>query len=70
MNPEETHVNFASDPMYLTLVFSINIRKIKFIAYSHIPFNQNLDKKLMYALKLNSKTITRSFLLTGNSVNA
>ena len=49
MNPEETHVNIASDPMYLTLVFSINLRKIKFIAYSHIPFNQNLDKKNTYS---------------------
>ena len=59
MNPFGVNVNFASDT-------SINVRKIKFIAYIiiYIPFNQNLDEKSYKSAKIEAvKHLHAVFLL-------
>ena len=44
---------------------SINIRKIKFIAYSYIHFNQNVDEKSDISAKIEAgKHLHAVFLLT------
>ena len=73
MNPEGVHENFASDHEGVhslctqpTVVYtSINIRKIKFIAYIYIHFNQNTDEKSHISAKIETgKHLHTVFLLT------
>ena len=43
MNPKGVHVNFSSDPIYIS-EFDKH-RKSKFIAYIYTRFNQNIHEK-------------------------
>ena len=56
----EPHVNFASE-----VYTSINIRKVKFIAYINIHFNQNVHEKSDFSAKIEAgKHLHAVFLLT------
>ena len=68
MNPKGVQVTGGSFKLCWqpNIVFtSINIRKVKLIAYIYIPFNQNLDEKSYISAKIEAvKQLHAVFLLT------
>ena len=61
MNPKGVHVNLVPNVVYT----SINIRKIEFIAYIYIHFNQNVDEKFDISAKIETGNYLHAvFLLT------
>ena len=61
INNQGFHENFAFNLVYI----SINIRKIKFITYIYIHFNQHFDEKSDITTKIEAvKHLHAVFLLT------
>ena len=66
--PQRGPCKLCSQP--IMVYTSINIRKIKFIAYIYIYFNQNLDEKSYIIVKTEAvKHLHALLLLTANSAD-